>query len=356
MALTTAVELCGRRDIETIMNESNFIHLDARAIPGLVFRPFLGAADYPCLVAVREGTRAYDQLAPASPQDAIPTVDELAQRLTDQDIDGPAILVVEINGTVIGYNQIVHAPGEGGSDVYFHRGWLLPAWRGRGIGRRMLRSAEGRLRTMARAHPSSCPAVFATTVSSTEREAVVLVQNEGYRPVWQIRDMIADTTTPRSERPLPHELSVRALRPEHYHALFLAARDAWSALPFATDDEHGYLGDTVRLPGFDPTLCQVAWTGEDVVGLVLTQRNKGEGFILDVAVREAWQRHGIARALLLQCLNGLAAHGMTIARLYVDAESVGAQQLYDSIGFQSTKEHRRYQKPLVLPVQDAAIP
>jgi len=344
-----------RRDRETRLwpNQILAIPMPLRS-PDLCYRSFRGAADYLGLLAVREGTRAADQLAPASPQDAIPTIDELARRFTDQDIDGPAVLIVEINGMMIGYNQITHAPDEGGSDVYFHRGWLLPAWRDQGIGRRMLRSAEERLCAMAWSHPSSRPSVFATTVSSTERAAIVLVQNEGYLPVWHIRDMIADTAIPRLEHPLPPGLSVRVLRPEHYHALFVAARDAWSGLPFAAEDEHSYLSDTMRLPGFDPTLCQVAWAGEEIVGLVLTQRNKGEGFILDVAVRKAWQRHGIARTLLMRCLNGLAAQGVTIARLYVDAESVGAQRLYDGIGFHATKEHRRYQKPLVLPAQAAA--
>ncbi len=70
-----------------------------------------------------------------------------------------------------------------------------------------------------------------------------------------------------------------------------------------------------------------------------------------VAVRTAWRRQGIARTLLIRCLAALAEQDLTIARLYVDAQSVGAQQLYDSIGFRVTKEHRRYQKPFVSPGQ-----
>jgi len=324
---------------------------DDHIIPGLVFRPLRSAADYPGLVAVRAGARVHDHLAPASPYDAIPTVEELARRFTDRDIDGATILVVESDGMVIGYNQIARIPDEGGIDLYYHQGWLLPGWRSRGIGCRMLRSAEGRLHELARAHPSPHPSVFATMASSAEWEAVLLLEGEGYRAMWSIRDMIADTTMPRPDRPLPRRLSVRAFRPEHERVLFAAARDAWDGLAFAPTDERGYLDETVRLPGFDPALCQVAWTGEEIVGLVLTRRYEGEGFILDVAVRTAWRRQGIARTLLIRCLAALAEQDLTIARLYIDAQSVGAQRLYDSIGFRVTKELRRYQKPFVSPGQ-----
>jgi len=93
-------------------------------------------------------------------------------------------------------------------------------------------------------------------------------------------------------------------------------------------------------------LCRVAWAGEEVVGVVLSQRHEGEGFILDVAVRQAWQRQGIARALLLRCLRGCAVTGVTQARFYVDAANVGARELYEHIGFRALKDHSRYQKPL----------
>jgi len=65
-------------------------------------------------------------------------------------------------------------------------------------------------------------------------------------------------------------------------------------------------------------------------------------------VRQAWQRQGIARALLLRCLHGFAVTCITQARLYVDAANVGARELYERIGFRALKDHSRYQKPLAL--------
>jgi len=148
--------------------------VNTSGIPGVLFRPLQGAGDYARLAAVRAGVRACDHLDPASPLNAIPTIDDLAHSLAG-DINSPVVLIVEVNGTVVGYNRAIWLPAEDGADVYFHRGWLLPAWRGRGIERAMLRSAESRLQDMAHAHPSSRPAMFATMATGTEQEVIALL-------------------------------------------------------------------------------------------------------------------------------------------------------------------------------------
>jgi len=291
--------------------------------------------------------RVCDHLDPASPLDAIPTIDDLTRGLSG-DINSPAVLVVEVDGTVIGYNRAIRLRDEDGADVYFHRGWLLPAWRGRGIEKAMLRSAESRLRDMAHAHPSPRPVMLATMATSMEQERIALLDDAGYQLTWGIRDMVTTTAGGLPELALPAGVVVRTLDPAHYGAIFAAAHDAWRGLPFSTDDLDTYLDDTVRKPGFDAMLCRVAWASEEVVGVVLSQRYAGEGFMLDVAVRQAWQRQGIARALLLRCLRGCAVTGIAQARLYVDAANVGACDLYERIGFRAVKDHNRYQKPLAL--------
>lgn len=102
------------------------------------------------------------------------------------------------------------------------------------------------------------------------------------------------------------------------------------------------------MPGFDSVLCPVAWSRDEVVGLVLCRLHKGEGFILDVAVRKAWQRRGIARALLTRCISRLYTRGIRHARLYVDAENDQARRLYKCVGFKVVKEHLHYQKQFAL--------
>jgi len=322
--------------------------VNTSGIPDVLFRPLQGTGDYARLAAVREGVRVCDQLDLASPLDAIPTIDDLAHSLA-RDINSPAVLVVEVDGTVVGYNRVIRLPDEDedGADVYFHRGWLLPAWHGSGIEKAMLRSAESRLGDIAHAHPSPRPAMLATMVTSMEQEVIALLDDAGYQLVWRIRDMVTTTNGGLSEPVLPTGIVVRALDPAHYQAIFAAAHDAWRGLPFSPNDPDTYLDDTVRKPGFDAMLCRVAWAGEEVVGVVLSQRYAGEGFILDVAVRQAWQRQGIARALLLRCLRAFAVTDVTQARLYVDAANVGARELYEHIGFHTVKDHNRYQKPLL---------
>lgn len=321
---------------------------DAPAIPGLVFRPFRGAVDYPCMIAIREGSKEWDKLDPASPMDSIPTVDELAHGL-EREADGPTVMIVEIGSVVIGYNQIAWTVDEEGNGAYFHRGWLLPKWRGKGIGRTMLHLAEVRLLQAATANSTSGTAVvLETNASSADRESLALLRNEGYQQDWQISDMALDIPAAFRETALHSDLTIWPIVPEQHYAIFRASADAWQGLRFASEDYQVYLNDTVHMPGFDPVLCPVAWFGDEVVGLVLCRLHKGEGFILDVAVRKAWRRRGIARALLSRCISRLCTRGISHARLYVDAENDEALRLYKSIGFKVVKEHMRYQKQFVL--------
>lgn len=318
------------------------------AIPGLVIRPFRDVGDCMHMVAVREAARQRDRVDPTSPLESIPTLDELLQAVADGTVDASTVLMAEAGPSVVGYNRIALSQDQEGVDVLFHRGWVIPAWRGRGIGHAMLRLAEERLRALAASEETARRAVFATTIASTEREALALLRDEGYEQAWRVLDLIADTHQPRPAAPLPPRVELRPVLPAHDRAIFQAAQDAWRGEQDAPQDEQQYLDDTVRAPGFDVRVSQSAWADGEVVGLVLCRVGHGEGFILDVAVRHAWQRRGLATALLNACLDGLREYGIGQARLYSAAGNAGLRQLYESLGFHAVKEHIRYQKSVAL--------
>src|SRR5690349_1102644 len=106
----------------------------APAIPGLTFRRFRGAEDYPQMAAVRAGSQAADGLKEGA------TVAELAGQFDRPQRGDPALdlLMVEVDSQLIGYNYVRWFDLEDGSRVYRHSGFLLPTWRGRGIGRAMV--------------------------------------------------------------------------------------------------------------------------------------------------------------------------------------------------------------------------
>ena len=79
----------------------------APAIAGLVFRRFRGPADYAPMAAVRQGAREWDRIDPLSPREAIPRADDLARALAAVPPGTADILLVEVDGEVIGYNHVL---------------------------------------------------------------------------------------------------------------------------------------------------------------------------------------------------------------------------------------------------------
>jgi ribosomal protein S18 acetylase RimI-like enzyme len=73
----------------------------------------------------------------------------------------------------------------------------------------------------------------------------------------------------------------------------------------------------------------------------------GLGWIETLAVRRAWRRRGLGRALLLHSFRELERLGRTAAGLSVDAENpTGAVRLYESVGMRPVSERVLYEKRL----------
>ena len=158
-----------------------------------------------------------------------------------------------------------------------------------------------------------------------------------------LRDM---TILPEGK--LPVGLELRPVVPDHYRAIYEAHTDAWSKgnlMPQANEENfQQFVADS--LSG-DPALYRVGWAGDQVVGLVLCHIRNEVGTVDEVEVRQAWQRQGIARALLLSALHKLRERGIEEIRLYNNADNpFGALTLYESIGFREVKQHYFYRKPV----------
>src|SRR5437868_22700 len=160
------------------------------AIPGLRFRPVV-AADAPALFAVHERCAAYDQIDRLSSIEHAPTQDDLAQRLADvvRQEQTRNWLVAQVEDEVIGYSRILWWTEDDGMWVYLTVGWVVPDWRGKGIGTAMLHWAESRIRELAKEHPNEGKWEYASNASSTEKEATALLQAEGYHAAYTVMDM-----------------------------------------------------------------------------------------------------------------------------------------------------------------------
>jgi len=332
---------------------NNTVHLpDAPPpVPALSFRRFRGPVDYAPLVAVHEAAREWDRVDPLSAREGIPTVETMGQLLDGVPPDTPDILIADIDGRVVGYNHVLFRwTEETGLRVYLHLGYLVPEWRGHGIGQTMLRWCQRRIQEIAAGERHHGPTTYATNVSSTEQEADALVRQNGYSDVHRLSDMKREPLLLLPPTALPSGVAQRPVEPAQYRAIYAAFKDAfagnWTSTPESEDDYLQFIDDEMAGPGCDPELYQVAWAGDQVVGLVFARIERGVGVIPQVAVRKAWQRRGIGRALMVAALRALYDRGMRQVRIITDAEDAyGARSLYESLGFREVKQHIFYRKP-----------
>ncbi|MBN1139416.1 MAG: GNAT family N-acetyltransferase [Anaerolineae bacterium] len=323
------------------------------AVPGLIFRPIRGEPDADALHAVHAGRLVRDAVDPMSTYEDCPSRASLATDLAQACTDGRQDdwLVAEVDGEVVGYSQIDAWPEADGTWVYLILGWVLPAWRGRGISTAMLHRVEERVRRLAKAQHPGVPFEFAANATSTETEAMALLAHEGYRAGYTVLEMEIDPSAPVPAMPLPPGVEVRPALPEHYLPISIsideAYRQEYEAGRYQEDFDPEAYADRLRAPRHDPSLWQVAWAGDQVAGQVLSAiEENGVAEVFEVSVRPAWRRRGLGRALLSRALIELRARGVETIRLRTVAEfRTRASDLYRSVGFRLLKEFPRYRKP-----------
>ena len=335
------------------MLTDTFVTVNAPALAGLTFRGFQGAADYPQMIAVLHGSKDADQVEEV---DTLETLTNAYAHLVNCD-PYRDMLFVEVAGQLVGYARVFWVEAADGSRLYIHLGFLLPAWRGQGIGRAMLSFCEQRLREIAAAHPAGQPRSLQVAAMNTETAKARLFERSGYAPVRYFYEMVRPNLENIPEAPMPAGLEVRPVRSEHYRAIWEADveafRDHWGYVLRGEEDYQAWLADAE----FQPEIWKVAWdvATAQVAGMVLgfiseeqnAKFHRRRGWSENICVRRPWRRRGLARALIAENLREFRARGMSEAALGVDTENLsGALGLYESMGFQAVRRNTVYRKAM----------
>ncbi|MEL6892849.1 MAG: GNAT family N-acetyltransferase [Actinomycetota bacterium] len=156
---------------------------------------------------------------------------------------------------------------------------------------------------------------------------------------------------------LPDGVEIRSATDDQLRTIMAAHLEAfrgeWDFVEPTEADYAWILDDPVT----DPTLWQVAWAGDEVVGQVKpfinhdenAERGYQRGYAEYISTHHDWRNRGIAGALLARSLLALRDRGMTEAALGVDTNNPGgAFQLYTKLGF----ELQSYTATYVRPVDD----
>lgn len=346
--------------------------VDMPPIEGLVFRQFRGAEDTAAVAALLNAAWHADGV------ERVTTAEEVARLYTSRSAFDPArqMLLAEVDGAVVGMEQHHWLSLRDGMQVYGHNCTVSPGWRDQGLEQALLQWNEHRLRAIAREHRQSAPAdgapasvpaeagsdksparVLAWPDWLQETGAIVpLLVSEGYQPVRYHFDMLCPVLDGLPEAPLPAGVEVRPVEPAHYPAIYAAYKEAFAdAFDSTPPSEAEYQRWRQRPFTQFPELCQVAWVGDQVAGLVLCSINATEnerygrrrGSVDAVCIRPAWRGQGLARVLLVLALHALREQSMTEAVLMVDTQNAhGALRLYEGVGFQIARRRALYSKPL----------
>lgn len=336
--------------------ENSVSIVGAPAIPGLSFRRFRDDEDYHVLLEVNTRSKIADGLD----QD-LHTIDTLKYVYGPGPAHDPRndVLISEIDGKAVGFTRLFwERIQEDGSRTYWHFGFVVPEWRGKGLGATQIRWAESRARQIETARekaPGDGPAQLSTQTQTGMQTADELLTSEGYRPVRYNFLMETDDLDHVPDAPMPDGLEIRPALPEHYHAIWEASveafRDHWGASEGNSSDFEHFLAN----PRNEPRLWVVAWDGDQVAGSILNFVDYGYnersgrklGYTENISVRRPWRRRGLARAMLARSMQVLKENGMTQTALGVDTENPsGALRLYGDMGYKVVSQFTTYRKPM----------
>jgi mycothiol synthase len=320
-------------------------------IEGLRLRLFGSEADYERMAAVLEARRVEDGLEETTSVEDIVRIYRHMKNIDPyQDV-----IMAEVNGEVVGYGRTRWWEEGNNGRIYSTFGSVLPAWRRKGIGRAILHWNEARLRSIAAGHPEDGAHLLESVAENSVPGVIALLESEGYRPARYFYLMVRPDLENIPDLPLPDGLEVRPARPEHYQQILDANQEAFQEHWGFDLTNELTLGQWIEHPNFQPALWQIAWDGEEVVGMVLPYIDQRDnevngilrGYTEEIAVRRPWRKRGLARALIAHSLQALRERGMTEAALHVDADNeTGALRLYEMMGYQVVKRSVHYRKEM----------
>lgn len=249
--------------------------------------------------------------------------EEIRTWIRNEELKPEWLQVLEVDGAVVGYGDVVIENDEVALDVAAPGYWDP-----------FLDWAEETARSQ------SLPRVRAFIPEGHELAEVVM--RRGYR-LWRssfTMEMMLDEPRPPV---LPNGIRLQSYRPEtDSEPLRRALNEAFADDPFSHEETvAGFRETFLKARGYDPTLWLLAWAEDEIAGFAIAfperSGNTQLGWVSNLGVREPWRRRGLGEALLLAAFSELHTRGIPRVGLGVDVENVtGALRLYERVGMSPT--------------------
>ena len=316
-------------------------------------RPFGGLRDLPGMLAASNASSAADGIA------SINTLESMTLSYRKRNGFDPEqeVVIAEADGIVIGFARGWWLQEVSGTFLYLHRGVVTPEWQRNGVGRALLKWVEQRLRSIAQQHDKSAEKLFNVFVTEPEVSRAFLLKEEGYQLARYFFSMRKGDLRDIAAFPVPTGIEIRPVESSHYRAIWDLDQEVFSSLWGRARAVEGAYEAWLRDLKFQPQLWKVAWdvAKNRIAGQARPyidhsfnqQTGRLLGYTEDIAVRESWRRHGLAKALVSHSLQALASAGVLESALEVDSGSpYGATDLYQACGFEIQERNVVYRKPL----------
>lgn len=274
------------------------------------------------------------------------TADDLRSGWQGSDLEHDTWLVLAPDGQVVGYEELSdHGSGELAADGYVH-----PLHKGLGIGSALMERMETRAHELCAHAPEGARVVVELGIMPEDTAACQVCEQRGFehvRTFWRMRvDLAEQPPAPQ----WPEGVTLRAFQIERdgravFETVEEAFSDHWGHVPQVYEEWRGHFYDR---SDFDPTLSFLAVAGdEELVGVALCRQRPDQGWVNTLAVRRAWRKRGLGKALLLHAFGELFQRGERRIGLGVDAQNLtGATRLYEAVGMRAAMTIYTYTKEI----------
>jgi ribosomal protein S18 acetylase RimI-like enzyme len=240
---------------------------------------------------------------------------------------------------LVGYSML-------GDDAYFD--WqVLPEHEGKGIEDEALAWAEGHLAELRAGDAERWKGPMMVGTRQDNAERIAFLEEHGFRRGEYVEvNMLRLLSDPIGEQELPPGYEIRSLSADAHEVRRRAEahREVWHpwTVGEVTDEQYARF---MRLPGYDQDLDVVAVAPDGTIAAYvngwLDPVNK-IGDFGPVGAREAYRRQGLTRAVLLECLRRMKAHGMDRVCVSTGEPNAAARGLYESVGFRIVNRYVEY--------------
>lgn len=305
----------------------------------VTWRP-ASVADAPAIHACERKIGAADHPRYTTPLEEIE--EDFAHSYVDAASD--TLIAVDAAGRVLAWGMTILSPGQDTLVRSILFGGVDPEFRGRGLGRQLLRWQQDRGLQQLASSEKTLPGWLVISADDAAEQTKRLAERCGFSAARYFLELRRDLTSSIPTVPLDEGLRVEVFSADRSEATRLARNDAfrdhWGSQPTTDEQWTSFVGSGVFRS--DLSFLAIDAKRDAVAGLVLCSVNEedwpGQGFssayIELVGVARDWRRRGIAPALLARTLEAIAAAGLDAAVLDVDSDSpTGALGLYEGLGF-----------------------